>query len=86
MWCESSTPKYKELSEKMDVHSPGNLRVIGAVSNTRDFARVFNCPKGKAMNPENKCDIWNAPEPAVEAKITEAPHKLNKHHKWMMHF
>lgn len=55
-------PEYEERLKKMDVHSPGRLRVIGAVSNTNDFAKAFKCPKGSPMNPEDKCNIWKAEE------------------------
>lgn len=62
MWCEIGTPKYqKKRDESGDSHSPPRYRVIGAVSNTKDFARAFNCPEGSSMNPTNKCNIWDKP-------------------------
>jgi len=33
-------------------------RVRGSVQNNKDFARVFNCPLDKPMNPKEKCEIW----------------------------
>ncbi|KAK0174171.1 hypothetical protein PV328_007280 [Microctonus aethiopoides] len=60
MLCGEVRPKLAEEMEKFDSHSPMRLRVIGAVSNTNDFAKTFNCPKGSPMNPDNKCSIWKA--------------------------
>lgn len=59
VWCEATIDSdTAERRAKMDVHSPGRLRVIGSVSNSEDFAKTFNCPVGSAMNPERKCNIW----------------------------
>ncbi|KAG4065066.1 hypothetical protein HA402_007463 [Bradysia odoriphaga] len=34
------------------VHSPAQFRVLGPLSNMRDFATDFNCPEGSMMNPD----------------------------------
>lgn len=58
-WCHESTPKQNELLWENDVHSPLNIRLMGALQNSDKFSEVFNCASGAAMNPERmKCKIW----------------------------
>lgn len=58
IWCGAMRPEATKNKLKTAVHSPGKYRVIGTLSNSEDFAREFNCPKGSAMNPVNKCTVW----------------------------
>lgn len=58
VWCSVNTDEALRLQLLQDPHSPSIYRVIGTLSNSDDFAREFNCPKGSRMNPENKCDVW----------------------------
>ncbi|XP_076241067.1 neprilysin-4 isoform X2 [Calliopsis andreniformis] len=58
VWCGSMRPEATRNKLKTAVHSPGKFRVIGTLSNSKDFAEVFNCPLGVPMNPVNKCSVW----------------------------
>ena len=40
------------------VHSPGPIRVVGPLSNSREFAAAYNCKPGSRMNPGDKCSVW----------------------------
>ncbi|RZF41386.1 hypothetical protein LSTR_LSTR000100 [Laodelphax striatellus] len=58
IWCGNTRPEASRNGVKTAVHSPGRFRVIGTLSNSEDFARVFQCPRGSRMNPESKCSVW----------------------------
>ncbi|XP_049865226.1 neprilysin-4-like [Pectinophora gossypiella] len=58
IWCGNST--IGALKSKMveGVHSPNKIRVIGTLSNSKEFADAWQCPRGTPMNPEHKCILW----------------------------
>ncbi|GFS48803.1 endothelin-converting enzyme homolog [Trichonephila inaurata madagascariensis] len=58
MWCELSTPAMDRYMLLTNYHSPDKYRVIGSISNSKDFAREFKCPLKSSMNPEKKCEVW----------------------------
>ncbi|XP_076623898.1 uncharacterized protein LOC143343172 [Colletes latitarsis] len=58
IWCEDIDLEKAKKQLMTDSHSLGPLRVIGSVSNSEDFAKAYNCPKGSPMNPIKKCNIW----------------------------
>ncbi|XP_063974174.1 neprilysin-1-like [Diachasmimorpha longicaudata] len=70
-WCGVQRPEFAKMMAEGDSHSPGRLRVIGAVSNTNDFAKAFQCPKGSAMNPEDKCNIWKAEDEFLANEVNK---------------
>ncbi|KAH9086239.1 hypothetical protein LEN26_020334 [Aphanomyces euteiches] len=56
-WCRKDTDASFRAA-LLDVHPPPKYRIIGAVQNSDDFARVFKCPANTAMNPAKKCYLW----------------------------
>lgn len=59
VWCINYDMEKMKKRVARDSHSLPPLRVIGTLSNSKDFAEAFKCPVGSPMNPEKKCSIWN---------------------------
>ncbi|TNN13407.1 Endothelin-converting enzyme 1 [Schistosoma japonicum] len=58
LWCIKSLPQSVLNTVLFDVHTVEQYRVIGTITNSEEFARVFNCPPGSPMNPVKKCHVW----------------------------
>ncbi|XP_026571568.1 endothelin-converting enzyme 1 isoform X1 [Pseudonaja textilis] len=58
VWCSVRTPESSHEGLVTDPHSPSRFRVIGTVSNSRAFAKHFQCRPGSPMNPLQKCEVW----------------------------
>ncbi|CAB3370699.1 Hypothetical predicted protein [Cloeon dipterum] len=58
IWCGSMRPEDALTKIRSSVHSPGPIRVMGPLSNSKDFSKAFNCPLGSPMNPVRKCSVW----------------------------
>merc|ERR1712029_518918 len=58
VWCGSFRHEALRFKLKTAVHAPGKYRVIGTLSNSKEFAKAFNCPAKMPMNPEDKCSVW----------------------------
>lgn len=58
LWCETRDSQTLVTDAKLDIHSIGRLRSIGALSNNEDFSATFSCPLGSPMSPKKKCNIW----------------------------
>ncbi|XP_065514366.1 kell blood group glycoprotein [Caloenas nicobarica] len=56
--CGHEDPERLQSSQNTDLHSPLPLRVWGPVSNSKDFAKHFQCFSGSPMNSDKKCHIW----------------------------
>lgn len=78
MWCEIANEQFAEKQRRNDVHSPGRIRLLGALENSPEFAKAFNCPKRSPMNPDKKCNMWEA---QVKPKSRR---RYGKHHTWIV--
>ncbi|XP_036203207.1 endothelin-converting enzyme 1 isoform X4 [Myotis myotis] len=58
VWCSVRTPESTHEGLITDPHSPSRFRVIGSVSNSKEFSEHFHCPLGSPMNPHHKCEVW----------------------------
>ncbi|XP_031570959.1 endothelin-converting enzyme homolog isoform X2 [Actinia tenebrosa] len=58
IWCSSFRPLAAVSAVENGVHSPGQWRVIGSLSNSQEFAKAYKCPVGSRMNPAKKCKVW----------------------------
>ncbi|KPM10149.1 neprilysin-like protein 4 [Sarcoptes scabiei] len=57
-WCRSNTHLQTRMRISKSVHSPEKYRVNGALSNFKEFSRIFDCPEGSPMNPVKRCESW----------------------------
>lgn len=58
MWCSVRTPESSHEGVITDPHSPPRFRVIGTVSNSREFSEHFGCGADSPMNSKRKCELW----------------------------
>lgn len=58
VWCSVRTPESSHEGLVTDPHSPARFRVLGTLSNSRDFLHHFGCPLGSPMNPGRLCEVW----------------------------
>ncbi|KPI97453.1 Endothelin-converting enzyme 1 [Papilio xuthus] len=58
VWCSSMTKESTKMQIEKDDHTIAKYRVIGPISNLREFSQEFNCPVKSNMNPEHKCEVW----------------------------
>ncbi|XP_025424272.1 neprilysin-like isoform X2 [Sipha flava] len=56
VWCHKPDDGSSAVTE--DDHSPNNVRVVGSLRNSREFADVWRCPVDSPMNPSKKCFVW----------------------------
>ncbi|EYC44744.1 hypothetical protein Y032_0451g1686 [Ancylostoma ceylanicum] len=57
-WCGQKKEAAAVQQVMTDEHSPELFRVSGVLSNLREFAEAFSCPKGSSLNPEQRCVVW----------------------------
>ena len=58
VWCSSVTKEATQLQIEKDAHSPAKYRVIGALTNLREFGEEFSCKRGSKMSPVERCEVW----------------------------
>ena len=58
VWCAKWRDEALKRQISLGYHAPNEFRIVGSFSNNDDFARDFNCPVGKKMNPKDKCIVW----------------------------
>ncbi|XP_023235356.1 neprilysin-3-like [Centruroides sculpturatus] len=58
MWCDSETSDELKYYMNLEEHSPQKFRIIGTVSNMKEFSEAFKCGNDKPMNPVDKCILW----------------------------
>lgn len=59
-WRNSQRPKSLMMMVKTNPHSPARFRVVGPLSNMKEFYEAFDVKEGDKMwrNPEERVDIW----------------------------
>ncbi|GAA5916762.1 hypothetical protein JCM8208_001681 [Rhodotorula glutinis] len=58
-WARSMTPAEAQRRIAVDPHSPARFRVLGPLSNSREFSEAFGCKADSPMNRgEDRCELW----------------------------
>lgn len=58
VWCSRTRTEYQKVKIESGTHPPDPYRVLLPLSNSKDFARDFQCPENSRMNPVKKCTLW----------------------------
>ena len=56
--CSGMTTVLTKHDVRTGEHAPDRYRVNVPLSNSKHFARAFNCRPEAPMNPKNKCEMW----------------------------
>ncbi|GIX78103.1 neprilysin-1, partial [Caerostris extrusa] len=73
IWCGVMRPEAAVNIIRTGAHSPGRFRVIGALSNSKDFIEAYNCPPGQSHelpNTNAKCADYIA---EARGRVTDLP-------------
>ena len=55
---KSQTYRMSNLQWQIGEHAPGAFRLIGPLSNSKQFSEDWACPENSKMNPDKKCTVW----------------------------
>ncbi|XP_067118850.1 endothelin-converting enzyme homolog [Centruroides vittatus] len=58
LFCDASLDEELKYKVNTDEHCPNKFRVLGPLSNTKEFSEAFKCDSNKPMNLANKCVLW----------------------------
>lgn len=58
IWCTHFNNVAWNFTVNKAVHSPPIYRVIGSLSNMKEFSEAFKCNQGNKMYSDKKCSIW----------------------------
>lgn len=58
IWCGKYRPELMKVRVAAGSHSPAQFRILGPMSNLKEFSETFNCPLGSPLNPVKKCAVW----------------------------
>lgn len=58
IWCEDVHSMFRSSFADNDLHAPAEIRVIGSLSNSKEFSWIYKCEEHKRMNPKRKCEIY----------------------------
>ncbi|KAG5672471.1 hypothetical protein PVAND_002598 [Polypedilum vanderplanki] len=60
LWCETMSIQGLKFSLE-DTHCPGRIRLLGVLSNTKEFSNAFKCHLGHKYykTDDQKCILWN---------------------------
>nr|XP_015912342.2 neprilysin-2-like [Parasteatoda tepidariorum] len=57
-WCRKQSNFTLQYIMENSAHSPSNFRVMGTLSNIKEFSTDFHCAEGSPLNPTKKCHFW----------------------------
>ncbi|XP_055903203.1 neprilysin-4-like [Eupeodes corollae] len=58
LFCSALRPEALVESRSYEAHSPRKYRVLGVLTNFKEFSEAYGCPLKSAMNPVKKCRLW----------------------------
>jgi len=57
-FCQSTDQNGLIRTIQIDTHSPAEVRIRGAMSQTPEFAQAFSCKEGSPYHPTATCALW----------------------------